>query len=72
MAHFAEILEHLAAETVGNIQMSNTNARSSSQEINSILGRVSAKTFDELGMIESRANSGIAATPLAPPVTGNG
>ena len=61
------VAEHLTMESMGNIQLSNTNARNSSQEINSILGRTSAKRFDELGPIEGRSVSGVIATPIASP-----
>lgn len=63
----AGVAEQLCMESMGNIQMSNTNARNSSQEINSILGRSSARRFDELDITEGRNASGIYATPIASP-----
>lgn len=61
------VAEHLTMESMGNIQLSNANSRNASQEINSILGRASAKRFDELGPIEGRSVSGVIATPIASP-----
>lgn len=63
----AGVAEHLTMESIGNIQLSNTNARNSSQEINSLLGRISAKRFDELDAVEGRSVSGVLGTPIAGP-----
>ena len=63
----AGVAEHLTMESIGNIQMSNTNARNSSQEINSIMGRSSARKFDEYSISESRSDAGLIATPIASP-----
>ena len=62
----------LLQESYGNIQMSNANARNASQEINALMGRSSARKFDEMGTIESRANSGVLATPIAGPTNAQG
>lgn len=68
MADLADsVAAHLTMESIGNIQLSNTNARNSSQEINSVLGRSSARKFDEYSISESRSDSGLIATPVASP-----
>ena len=52
---------------VGGLNLNSELARNSTQEVNSILSRVSARKFDELGPVESRGVSGVLATPIASP-----
>ena len=69
---FTMMLDSLDAEMIANAKLTSMNARNSSQEINSILGRSSARKFDELGPVESRSLGGLNATPLAGPVNAQG
>ena len=64
-----EPMELLQLESVGNIQRTNAGGRDSAQLANSVLGFAAARNFDELGTVESRANSGVNATPIAGPAT---
>ena len=63
-------MDLLELESVGNIQRTNAGGRDSAQLANSVLGFAAARNFDELGTVEGRANSGVNATPIAPPSTG--
>ena len=63
------VAQAMITEATGNITLSNSLARNSTQEINSLMGRSSAKRFDELGPIEGRSVSGVLATPIAGPTT---
>ena len=66
------VAQAMVTEQVGNINLSNALARNSTQEINSLLGRASAKRFDELGPVEGRSLSGLLATPIASPAVQQG
>lgn len=57
----------LLTETTGNIQASNQRQRDSAGNANAVLQFAAARNFDELGTLESRANSGVIATPIASP-----
>lgn len=66
------VAQAMITEQAGNITLSNALARNSTQEVNSLLGRSSAKRFDELGPVEGRSVSGLLATPIASPATQSG
>ena len=59
----------LITETTGNIQANNRDGRNAGTVATNVLSGAMARNFDELGTIESRANSGIIATPVAAPST---
>jgi hypothetical protein len=59
----------LLTETTGNIQANNRNGRDISTTAMGVLQAAAARNFDELGVTESRATSGIVATPIAGPTT---
>lgn len=59
----------LKIESLGNIQANNRNGRDAGTLANSVLQAAMARNFDELGIPESRANSGLIATPVAGPAT---
>ena len=63
------VANQLMTETVGNIQSANASARNVATLANGVLQAAMARNFDELGTIESRANSGVIATPVASPAT---
>jgi len=60
----------LLTETVGNIQNTNVNARNIANIAMGALQAGVARVHNELGTEESRAISGVMATPIAPPATG--
>ncbi len=57
----------IMAETGGNIQANNRDGRNIGSLAAGVLQAAMARNFDELGTIESRANSGVIATPVASP-----
>lgn len=59
----------LMTESTGNIQSDNREGRALTTLASGVLKGAMARNFDELGTIESRANSGIIATPVASPST---
>lgn len=59
----------LMVESTGNIQSDNREGRALTTLSSGVLKGAMARNFDELGTIESRANSGIIATPVASPAT---
>lgn len=59
----------LLTETTGNIQATNNNGRNISNIAMGSLQAGVAKVHNELGPEESRAISGVMATPVAPPST---
>lgn len=59
----------LMVESTGNIQSDNREGRALTTLSSGVLKGAMARNFDELGTIESRANSGIIATPVASPTT---
>lgn len=63
------VAAQLMTETVGNIQANNRDGRNVSTLAAGVLQGAMARNFDELGTIESRANSGVMATPIASPTT---
>lgn len=64
------VASQLLTESVGNIQANNRDGRNAGTVATNVLTGAMARNFDELGTIESRANSGIIATPVASPSTG--
>ena len=65
----ANVAAQLQMETVGNIQANNRDGRNASTQSMAILQAAAARNFDELGAVESRATSGVMATPIASPTT---
>lgn len=63
------VASQLLTETVGNVQANNRDGRNAGTVATNVLSGAMARNFDELGTIESRANSGIIATPVAAPST---
>lgn len=59
----------LMTETIGNIQATNTQNRGISSIAAGVLQGAMSRNFDELGTVESRAVSGVMATPVASPAT---
>jgi hypothetical protein len=59
----------LQLESVGNIQANNRDGRNVATASMGVLQAAQARNFDELGVTESRATSGIIATPVASPTT---
>lgn len=60
----------LLTETVGNIQATNNNGRNIANIAMGALQAGVARVHNELSTEESRAISGVMATPIAPPTTG--
>lgn len=60
----------LLTESMGNIQSSNQRSRDTADLATGSLQAGIAKTHNELGPVESRAVSGVIATPVAAPSTG--
>lgn len=63
------VAAQLQTETVGNIQQNNALNRNVAGVAMGVLQSAAARNFDELGTLESRANSGVLATPIAGPTT---
>ena len=63
------VASQLLTESVGNIQANNRDGRNAGTVATNVLTGAMARNFDELGTVESRANSGIIATPVAGPTT---
>ena len=63
------VAAQLMTETVGNIQANNRDGRNAGTLALNVLQAASARNFDELGPTESRATSGVMATPIAGPTT---
>ena len=63
------VAAELQLETVGNIQADNRNGRAITNVAMGVLQAAAARNFDELGVTESRATSGVIATPVAGPTT---
>lgn len=59
----------IMTETAGNLQANNREGRDSASAAQAQLRFTAVQNFGELGAIESRANSGILATPIATPTT---
>lgn len=61
------VAQQLMVETTGNIQANNRDGRAISTTAMGVLQGAMARNFDELGTVESRATSGVIATPVASP-----
>lgn len=61
---------YLLTETAGNIQATNNNGRNIANIAMGSLQAGVARTHNEMGTEESRAISGVMATPIASPTTG--
>lgn len=64
------VATQLMTETIGNIQRTNAGGRDTASIVTGALQAGIAKTLNELGPVESRAVSGVMATPVAAPSTG--
>ena len=62
--------ELLMAESIGNIQASNRNSRNASDVVMGALQGTVVQNFKDVGVVEGRSVSGILATPIAGPATG--
>ena len=62
----------LMTETAGNIQNTNLNGRNIANIAMGSLQAGVARVHNELDPVESRAVSGVMATPVAPPTTQGG
>ena len=65
----SNVAAQLQLESVGNVQANNRDGRNISTTAMGVLQAAMARNFDELGVVESRASSGIVATPIAGPTT---
>lgn len=63
------VASQLMTETVGNLQATNAHSRNIATMATGVLQAAMARNFDELGSVESRATSGVMATPIASPTT---
>lgn len=63
------VASQLLTESVGNIQFTNASGRAIANIAMGSLQAGVAKTHNELGVEESRAVSGVLATPVAGPAT---
>lgn len=66
------VASQLLTESVGNIQANNRDGRNAGTVATNVLNGAMARNFDELGTVESRANSGIIGTPVASPAVQTG
>lgn len=64
------VASQLLTESVGNIQFTNASGRAIANITMGSLQAGVAKVHNEMGTEESRAISGVMATPIAPPATG--
>ena len=64
------VAAQLQVESIGNIQSNNRDGRNVATAAMGVLQAAAARNFDELGAVESRATSGVMATPIASPTTG--
>lgn len=63
------VASQILTESVGNIQANNRDGRAIGTMAIGVLQGAMARNFDELGVVESRATSGVIATPVASPTT---
>ncbi len=66
------VAQSMLTETSGNIQANNREGRNTFTLASGALQAGVAKTLNELGPVESRAVSGVMATPVASPTTQQG
>ena len=62
----------MMADTAGNIQASNRNARGVFDAVMGAIAGTVQTNFAEIGAIESRAVSGVMGTPVASPTVQSG
>ena len=62
----------LLSESAGNIQANNRDGRNVATTAMGVLQAAMSRNFDELGVAESRANSGLIATTGVSPTTQRG
>ena len=62
----------LKQESHGNFMANNRDGRNMGAIAMGVLQGAAARSFDELGVPESRATSGLIATPVAGPTTAQG
>lgn len=60
----------LQMESIGNIQSNNSRNRNVGDVAMGVLQGAMVRKHDEVGPVESRAVSGVMATPIASPTTG--
>jgi len=65
----SNVASAMMAETAGNIQASNRNSRFANDAVMSAISGTVQTNFAEIGVMESRAASGVIATPIASPTT---
>lgn len=65
----SNVAAQLQLESVGNIQANNQSGRAVSTAAMGVLQAAMARNFDQLDAVESRATSGVMATPIASPTT---
>lgn len=65
----SNVAAQLQLESVTNNQANNRDGRGVSTIALGVLQTAAARNFDELGATESRATSGVMATPIAGPTT---
>jgi len=63
------ISELLLSESAANFQASNRNTRGGFDTVAVALAAAVGNNYSEIGTLESRANSGLIATPIASPTT---
>ena len=61
------VLKQLMTNTLGNINAASDSLRFAHANASSVIEHASARNFDELGTLESRANSGVMATDMGGP-----
>ena len=66
------VAQQLMTESVGNISANNRDGRNVGTIAMGVLQGAAARSFDELGVAESRSVSGVMATPIASPATQQG
>jgi len=63
------VAQQMMVESAGNIQASNRNSRGVFDAVMGALAGTVQTNFAEVGVLESRAVSGVMATPVAGPTT---
>ena len=65
----SNVASAMMTETAGNIQASNRNSRFANDAVMAAISGTVQTNFAEVGVLESRAASGVIATPIASPTT---
>lgn len=68
----ANVASQFMATAVAGANDSSSNVRNVANIAMGVLQTAAARSFDELGVTESRATSGVIATPIASPSTQTG